>query len=104
MSRSGAEAGACRRPRFLLGTIIVSPLISHQIDMMDDVQRLRDCLGRHQAGDWGLVPAEVAEENCRACDECDDLVSLHRIGDRTVWLLTDAERRLTAVLFEHQDC
>ena len=104
MSKSGANVGAAHRPRFFLGRVIVSPLVWHEVNVLDDVQRLRDCLDRHQAGDWGLVPAQVADENHRACDDCDDLVSLHRFGDQGVWLLTDAERRLTAVLLQSQDC
>lgn len=91
-------------PRFMLGQVVVSPLLAGSVFPFYDADRLGHCLARHQAGDWGRVGPDVVLRNVWAYDNCDDLVSLHLLGGHAVWLLTDAERRLTAVVFQSPSC
>jgi hypothetical protein len=68
-------------------------------------------LRRHMSGDWGDVSAEDKRENTRAAKEGDRLLSAYRLtdvtfttstrwpGDATVWIITEADRSVTTVLF-----
>jgi hypothetical protein len=56
-------------------------------------------LDRHQAGDWGEVPAEDAAENTYALLHGFRIMSSYRLETGTrLWVLTEADRSLTTRL------
>jgi hypothetical protein len=66
---------------------------------------------RHASGDWGDVPAEDKASNDAAVKDGDRLLSAYRLegvrfapsspwpGDEKVWIITEADRSVTTVLF-----
>lgn len=57
-----------------------------------------ELLSRHQAGDWGTVPAEDAAENEHSLTEGARLVSSYPVGAGRVWIITEWDRTLTTLL------
>lgn len=56
-------------------------------------------LRRHVRGDWGDVPPEDALANDRAANEGSRILSSYEIAGRKVWLITEADRSVTTLLF-----
>jgi len=56
-------------------------------------------LRRHVRGDWGDVPPEDALANDRATKEGSRILSSYQIAGRKVWLITEADRSVTTLLF-----
>jgi hypothetical protein len=52
---------------------------------------VRWCLERHQAGDWGETGLEDAKANRDALRSGARLVSVYRLAELKVWVITDAE-------------
>jgi hypothetical protein len=81
--------------KFRLGKIVsTSNALAHlsQDDILLGIQR-------HQAGDWGDVPASNHEANERALIERTRLWSVYRAANGTkFWLITEADRSATTVL------
>ena len=81
--------------KFRLGKIVSTPnALAHlsQDDILIGIQR-------HQAGDWGDVPAGNSAANERALIDGTRLWSVYRAAnDMKFWLITEADRRLTTVL------
>lgn len=57
-----------------------------------------ELLARHQAGDWGEVPREDAEENERSVEHGFRIISSYSAGDERVWIITEADRSSTCLL------
>ena len=94
-----------RRARFLLGEIVVSPIAARAISQAGNREYASNLIDCHQNGVWDEVSLEVAKANERACDEGDDIFSLHslRNGQR-VWVATDGQRQFTALFLERDLC
>jgi len=76
--------------QFMPGQILASPAA---LDLLQDSPHsLHDLIGRHLAGDWGLVPAEDARANNQALADGSRLLSAYEVesGER-VWIITEAE-------------
>jgi hypothetical protein len=93
-----------RRPRFLLGRIIMSPAATVAISQRENFQSVQRFLEFHQTGDWGLVRPPVERANEQACENCGDLFSLYGLGDNFLWIVTDDLRRFTVLLVHTNDC
>ena len=52
---------------------------------------LRGALARHLVGDWGDVPDEDKERNDEAIGDGSRIISAYKIGDETLWIITEAE-------------
>jgi hypothetical protein len=81
--------------KFRLGKIVSTPnALAHlsQDDILLGIQR-------HQAGDWGDIPAGNCEANERALIEGTRLWSVYRAANGTrFWLITEADRSHSTVL------
>lgn len=55
-------------------------------------------LAKHLSGDWGQVSANDAQANEAALTDGGRLLSSYRVGDQTIWLLTEADRSATTFL------
>lgn len=56
-------------------------------------------LRRHARGDWGDVPPEDALANGRAVTHGARILSSYEVAGRRVWLITEADRSATTLLF-----
>ncbi|WP_286758498.1 hypothetical protein [Ralstonia sp. RL] len=56
-------------------------------------------LGRHVRGDWGDVPPEDAAANQWAVSSGMRILSSYRIAGEKVWIITEADRSITTLLF-----
>ena len=81
--------------KFRLGKIVSTPnALAHlsQDDILLGIQR-------HQAGDWGDVPAGNCAANERALIEAARLWSVYRSAAGVkFWLITEANRQTTTIL------
>ncbi|MEW9580671.1 hypothetical protein [Paraburkholderia sp. DGU8] len=56
-------------------------------------------LKRHACGDWGTVSPEDAEANRSAVENGARIVSSYDIAGKRVWIITEADRSVTTLLF-----
>ena len=63
-----------------------------------------ECLQRHKAGDWGDLEQEDKEANDQALENGDRLFSSYITdeGGTIIWIITDADRLHTTILFPHE--
>lgn len=59
-------------------------------------------LNRHVRGDWGDVPAEDADANRYAVLVGARILSSYQIAGERVWIITEADRSVTTLLFPHE--
>lgn len=55
-------------------------------------------LRRHQCGDWGDLCAEDRALNTRALRDCSRIMSVYKVGEHTIWVITDADWATTTLL------
>lgn len=56
-------------------------------------------LDRHVRGDWGDVPSEDEQANRCAVQNGSRIMSSYQIADKKVWIITEADRSATLLLF-----
>ena len=81
-------------PKFPLGHLVITTNAQAQLGP-DDVQR---AITRHVSGDWGDVCPDDACANDQALEYGDRLLSVYGEGERTFWIITEADRSVTTVL------
>src|SRR5579863_10258859 len=82
-------------PKFPLGHLIATPNALAEINS----DEILVALGRHAAGDWGLVDAEDKHANDRALIEGTRLLSAYETQRGTrFWLITEWDRSVTTIL------
>ena len=69
------------------------------------LQLLRDAgedpfgyLARHASGDWGELDAHDHRENERSLEHGWRLLSSYPVGEKTIWVITEADRSVTTIL------
>jgi len=84
-------------PRFRLGQIVatrgVLKHLEHHGIQADPYLR------RHARGDWGDVAPEDALANERAVEHGARILSSYEVAGERVWLITEADRSVTTLLF-----
>lgn len=55
-------------------------------------------LSRHASGDWGNVDAHDRKENELSLKHGWRIVSSYQIGEKTIWIITEADRSVTTIL------
>lgn len=85
------------RPLFPLGQVVATAgvhrhLVESGIDPWPYLQL-------HQCGDWGNVPPEDARENDLSVEHGFRVLSAYEIGGERVWIITEADRSATTLLF-----
>lgn len=93
-------------PVFPTGQIVASrgvyDLACQNADFARFVQK---CLSRHVKGDWGDLDGEDRQANDRSLKEGTRLLSAYnddrfpRHGVATIWIITEADRSATIILF-----
>ena len=86
--------------KFELGQVVMTRGVADFVG--DDLSRrvaLLELLQLHSLGDWGTVCSEDAAANEPALVEGSRLFSAYEIGDIQVWIITEADRSSTTILF-----
>jgi len=61
-----------------------------------------ESLKRHANCDWGELSTEDKRENDLSLDKGLRLFSAYRQGDFTIWVITEADRSTTTILFPEE--
>lgn len=82
--------------RFPLGRVVATPGALEALEA-SGVSAV-ELLDRHQSGDWGEVPCEDARENERSVRDGYRILSSYPVGEKRVWVITEADRSSTCLL------
>jgi hypothetical protein len=89
--------------KFALGKIFssagVNEIMIHDPSFMQFVNR---SLARHAEGDWGDLPEEDKKENELSLREGFRLFSAYKNDEHKIWIITEADRSVTTVLFPEE--
>lgn len=66
--------------------------------LADNGVQYTDLLARHISGDWGDIHPGDKGMNEAAVKEGDRILSVYKVGDDKVWIITEADRSATTVL------
>ena len=89
--------------KVLLGKVMATSGIKDYVG--NDIPRniaLRNVLIRHANGDWGDVCEEDHTANDIALIQGNRVLSSYTLADRKVWIITEADRSATTVLFPEE--
>jgi hypothetical protein len=93
-------------PVFPTGQIVASRGIYDLACQNADFARfVQKCLNRHVKGDWGDLDSEDKQANDRSLKEGTRLLSAYdddrfpQHGVATIWIITEADRSATTILF-----
>lgn len=84
-------------PRFALGQVVATPAVLKHLERHG--VNASEYLNRHVRGDWGNVPSEDAASNEFAVARRLRLLSSYTIAGERVWIITEADRSSTCLLF-----
>lgn len=84
-------------PMFPMGQIVATPAVADYF-AAHGVSPL-EYLGRHVRGDWGDVPPEDAAANQASIERGTRILSSYKVASETVWVITEADRSSTTLLF-----
>ena len=59
-------------------------------------------LARHASGDWSELDAHDRRENELALEHGRRLLSSYPVGERRVWIITEADRSVTTILLPEE--
>ena len=92
---SGNETNYSATQAFPLGDVYVTKTVFNDIA----APNITWMLNRHSRGDWGDMHPEDMEANDQALVDGSRLFSSYMVADKKVWVLTEANRSVTTVLF-----
>ena len=84
-------------PRFALGQVVATPAVLEHLERHG--VNASEYLNRHMRGDWGEVPPDDAAENEFAVTRRLRLLSSYTIAGERVWIITEADRSSTCLLY-----
>ena len=83
-----------------LGRILATPGALETLSNTNTVAAL--LLDRHHTGDWG----DLCEEDCKANEDALDqggrVMSVYKLADETIWVITEADRSSTTILMSSE--
>lgn len=87
---------------FSLGTVVATDEISVACQDSSFASGVRNALNRHMKGDWGNVCDSDKALNNQALTDETRLLSSYEVNGQKVWIITEADRSSTTVLFPHE--
>ena len=85
--------------KFRLGQVVATPNALQQLSESD----IAGALGRHQAGDWGVVCEEDRQENELSLREGFRLMSVYQTETgQKFYVITEADRSVTTFLLPEE--
>ncbi len=87
--------------KFSLGQMVVTAGVSEKVAEDTEFSKLvTESIGRHARGDWGTLSPEDAKENEYSLGKHLRLLSAYeKKGLPKIWIITEADRSVTTVLF-----
>lgn len=86
--------------KFSLGKTVMSHGVAEHLKENNiDQGELSKLVYRHRCGDWGDIPIEDKEVNEESLKNGARLLSSYQLGVENVWVITEADRSVTTVLF-----
>ena len=98
---SQAQGGNERtHPLFRLGQIVATPsVLEHFVEHCTHPDFY---IQLHACGQWGSIPAEDARENDFSVLNGFRVLSAHEVGGKRFWIVTEADRSVTTLLFPEE--
>lgn len=84
--------------KFPLGQLSMTQQISADLTGSQIISLLM----RHSQGDWGEVPPEDAQENEFSVEKGFRILSSYTVNGSKVWVITEADRSSTTVLYSSE--
>ena len=96
-----SEAHSSERKRFTIGKLVTTMGVNNMIvDNAAFAIFVTDSLRRHATGDWGDLPEEDKKENDYSLQKRLRLLSAYyKPPLPKIWIITDAARTITAIMF-----
>lgn len=89
------------RPLFPLGRVVATPGATDAIG--GDMLTAAMLLDRHVGGDWGDICEEDKEENDKALEVGNRIMSVYTLENGTkVWIITEWDRSVTTLLLPEE--
>jgi len=85
---------------FPLGRVVATPGALKLLEEVGEDAHL--LLARHRLGDWGELDEHDRRENELSLKHGWRLVSSYPIGDRCIWIITEADRSVTTILLPEE--
>ena len=83
---------------FPLGQLVMTPGAQTTFD-----EKTRaECLQRHAKGDWGDLDDEDKRSNDQSIRSGGRLMSSYDLGDKQLWIITEADRTVTTLLLPEE--
>lgn len=87
--------------------LAITPMAQELFAEQEVMPSLGDILAKHLTGDWGEIPAEDAAANRQALVNGERVMSVYTVttsDNRSVkvWVITEADRSVTTVLFPEE--
>lgn len=86
--------------KFKLGQTVMTRGISDFIK--EENITLDEVMNRHVSGDWGDISEDDKQANEDGLDGGDRLLSAYELGGRKIWIISEADRSVTTVLFPEE--
>jgi hypothetical protein len=85
---------------FPLGQIVATPgALKLLEEVVEDPLRY---LSRHRSGDWGEINPQDLRENERSFEHSWRILSSYTVGEKRVWIITEADRSVTTILLPEE--
>lgn len=86
------------KPEFSLGQCVGTPAALELL--ADNGVQYTDLLARHISGDWGDIEFEDDKRmnDHAVASGVDRIMSVYKVGDDKVWIITEADRSSTTLL------
>ena len=89
--------------KFALGKICWTRGVNDRVAVDASFSKfVMECLKRHANCDWGELSAEDKRENDFSVDKGLRLLSSYQRGDWKIWIITEADRATTTILFPEE--
>lgn len=86
--------------KFKLGQLLMTRGVNDLVAENEEFAKFAmQSVERHAAGDWGDLSEEDKKENELSIDKNLRLLSAHKKNDWKIWIITEADRSATTILF-----
>jgi hypothetical protein len=87
------------QPLFPIGKLVMTCGVADTGFSFDE---LLSIIRRHITGDFGIIDEEGRQENFLSIREGYRILSAYKINDTKLWVITEADRSVTTILFPEE--
>ena len=89
--------------KFHPGRLVLTMAVNETISINEEFSVfVLESVRRHITGDWGDVSSEDAQCNNQALESEQRIFSAYRHGEHRIWIITEANREITTILFPNE--